>query len=73
MPNLRGPRASRSKPSVEVRNKVVFDDILEELNRHHRAVDENRLREVHDFSSKMHADQVRRSGKPYLTHPISVD
>ena len=55
-----------------MRDKVSFDDILEELNRHHRAVDENRLREVHDFSSKMHADQVRRSGKPYLTHPIYV-
>ena len=30
------------------------------------------LREAHAFSKEMHADQVRRSGKPYVTHPTYV-
>ena len=30
------------------------------------------LRSAHAFSDEMHADQVRRSGKPYVTHPTYV-
>ena len=61
-----------SRPPIEVREKISFDDIVSELEGHNRPVDKDRLLAVHDFSRKMHADQVRRSGKPYLTHPIYV-
>ncbi len=72
MPDLKGARGSRSKPLIEVRDDVSFEDIVLELEKHNRGVDRDRLLAIHDFSRQMHADQVRRSGKPYLTHPLYV-
>ena len=72
MPNLRGVRKSQFKSPLEVRHKVTFDNIVDELEKHNRSIDLDRLQEIHEFSREMHADQVRRSGKPYLTHPIYV-
>jgi len=72
MPKMKVGRDRVSRPPIEVREKISFDDIVSELEKHKRPVDTDRLLAVHDFSRKMHADQVRRSGKPYLTHPIYV-
>ena len=49
-----------------------FDDVLDLLRTHGRAVDEEFLRRVHAFSAESHRDQRRRSGEPYLTHPVHV-
>ncbi|MEZ5331968.1 MAG: bifunctional (p)ppGpp synthetase/guanosine-3',5'-bis(diphosphate) 3'-pyrophosphohydrolase [Thermoanaerobaculia bacterium] len=47
-------------------------EILRRLDEHGRLVDEARLREVYEFSAAKHTDQKRRSGEPYLTHPLQV-
>ena len=73
MANLRKSRSKGSrKPPVEVLDSVQLEDVLEALHRHGRAADEDGLRSAHAFSEEMHADQVRRSGKPYVTHPTYV-
>jgi GTP pyrophosphokinase len=51
---------------------VRFDDILERLEARGRKYDEDFLQRVYVFSAQMHKDQTRRSGEPYLTHPLSV-
>jgi GTP diphosphokinase / guanosine-3',5'-bis(diphosphate) 3'-diphosphatase len=51
---------------------VRFDDILERLQARGRSFDEEFLQRVYVFSARMHKDQTRRSGEPYLTHPLSV-
>jgi GTP diphosphokinase / guanosine-3',5'-bis(diphosphate) 3'-diphosphatase len=51
---------------------VDFDDIVGCLRSHGRRADVAFLRAVHDFSARMHQDQVRRSGEPYLIHPLNV-
>ena len=30
------------------------------------------VKKAYDFAAKMHADQKRRSGEPYIIHPIQV-
>ena len=73
MANLRKSRSKGGpRPPVEVVDSVVLENVLEALERHGRPVDEELLREAHAFSEEMHADQVRRSGKPYVTHPTYV-
>jgi GTP diphosphokinase / guanosine-3',5'-bis(diphosphate) 3'-diphosphatase len=59
-------------PPVPSRPAVRFEDILSALEGNGRKVDPGFLRSVHDFSARMHQDQVRRSGEPYLTHPLNV-
>ena len=59
-------------PPVEFQGEVRFEDVLESLDRQGRAFDPAALRGVYEFSAEKHKDQVRRSGRPYLTHPVAV-
>jgi len=51
---------------------VRLEEIVSCLESHGRKVEPEFLRAVYDFSSAMHSDQVRRSGEPYLIHPLNV-
>src|SRR5262245_4571458 len=75
----RSPKRSAPRPAgkllpapVPPRPDVRFDDIVACLQSHRRRCDVDFLRAVYDFSARMHKDQVRRSGEPYLSHPLSV-
>ncbi len=59
-------------PPVRGRGRIRFEDVVTRLASHGRSFDEAFLRRVYDFSAEMHRDQVRRSGEPYLTHPLAV-
>jgi GTP pyrophosphokinase len=49
-----------------------FEDILEKVERYNPAADVDLLRRAYVFSAKEHRNQVRRSGEPYLIHPLEV-
>ena len=49
-----------------------IDDVIACLAAHGRPVDPDYLRAVYDYSARMHKDQVRRSGEPYVIHPLNV-
>ncbi|MBX7219703.1 MAG: bifunctional (p)ppGpp synthetase/guanosine-3',5'-bis(diphosphate) 3'-pyrophosphohydrolase [Blastocatellia bacterium] len=51
---------------------IRFEDILEKVERYHPNADLDLLRRAYLFSAKMHKGQVRKSGEPYLAHPIEV-
>ncbi|MCZ6726631.1 MAG: bifunctional (p)ppGpp synthetase/guanosine-3',5'-bis(diphosphate) 3'-pyrophosphohydrolase [Acidobacteria bacterium] len=73
MPSVR-ERLSRlrQKPPVERPKKVELADIVARLEESDRAFDHDLLKRVYDFSADKHSDQKRRSGEPYLTHPLQV-
>ncbi|HET7510948.1 MAG TPA: bifunctional (p)ppGpp synthetase/guanosine-3',5'-bis(diphosphate) 3'-pyrophosphohydrolase, partial [Solirubrobacterales bacterium] len=49
-----------------------MDDIFACLTAHGRKVDPVFLRSIYDFSTEMHKDQTRRSGEPFMIHPLNV-
>jgi guanosine-3',5'-bis(diphosphate) 3'-pyrophosphohydrolase len=49
-----------------------IDDVIACLAAHGRPVDPDYLRAVYEYSARMHKDQVRRSGEPYMIHPLNV-
>ena len=51
---------------------VGIGDVLSRLQENERACDESWLRSVVDFAELAHRGQVRRSGKPYISHPLGV-
>jgi GTP pyrophosphokinase len=59
-------------PPVASPGVARIDDVLACLASHGRKVDPDFLRSVYDFSAAMHRDQTRRSGEPYLIHPLNV-
>jgi GTP pyrophosphokinase len=59
-------------PPVAPPGVTRLEDVLDCLASHGRKVDPGFLRSIYDFSAEMHKDQTRRSGEPYLIHPLNV-
>jgi len=51
---------------------IRFDDILEKISSRSSEKDILVLQKAYVFSAKAHQGQVRRSGEPYLSHPLEV-
>jgi guanosine-3',5'-bis(diphosphate) 3'-pyrophosphohydrolase len=67
------PPSSKSQvPPVPSPGVARFEDVLATLAAHGRLSDPGFLRSVFDFSTEMHKDQVRRSGEPFMIHPLNV-
>jgi GTP pyrophosphokinase len=49
-----------------------FEDILELVQTYNPAADQDLLRKAYIFSAREHRNQKRRSGEPYLVHPLEV-
>ena len=59
--------AEDSRPMV-----TRFEDILERVASYNPKANEDLLRKAYIFSAREHRNQVRRSGEPYLVHPLEV-
>jgi len=51
---------------------IHFEEILEKVEAYNPGSDQDLLRRAYVFSAKEHRGQVRRSGEPYLVHPLNV-
>ena len=51
---------------------IRFEEILEKVEAYNPGSDEELLRRAYVFSAREHRGQVRRSGEPYLVHPLNV-
>lgn len=51
---------------------IRFEDILDKVERYHKSQDIDMLRRAYLFSAMVHKGQVRKSGEPYLAHPLEV-
>jgi GTP pyrophosphokinase len=56
---------SRAQPSG-------FEQLLKTVRQHHPKTDLVQLDYAHSVATKYHEGQTRRSGEPYITHPIAV-
>ncbi|HKV07029.1 MAG TPA: bifunctional (p)ppGpp synthetase/guanosine-3',5'-bis(diphosphate) 3'-pyrophosphohydrolase [Thermoanaerobaculia bacterium] len=66
------PTAKNIPAPVPSRTEVRFEDVLALLTSHNRRADPDFLRAVYEFSDRMHQGQTRRSGEPYMIHPLNV-
>src|SRR5262245_37353601 len=51
---------------------IRFETIMEKVRENHPGADEDLLRKAYLFSAREHRGQVRKSGEPYLIHPLEV-
>jgi GTP pyrophosphokinase len=51
---------------------IRFEDLIEKVRATHLDADTELLRRAYVFSAYEHKGQVRRSGEPYLVHPLEV-
>ena len=51
---------------------ISFEKLADKARAFHPDADTDLLRRAYDFSAAEHAGQWRRSGEPYVTHPLEV-
>jgi GTP pyrophosphokinase len=51
---------------------ALYEELLNVLKNKKMPLDRARLERVYEFAERAHAGQLRRSGDPYITHPLSV-
>src|SRR5207245_8700624 len=51
---------------------LTLNDILEKVGTYHPNPDLDVIKKAYVYSAKVHQGQVRRSGEPYLIHPLEV-
>ncbi len=49
-----------------------ISELVEKVQSYYPAADGEIIRTAYEFSAKVHQGQKRRSGEPYLTHPMAV-
>jgi len=52
--------------------KNTLENLLEELKNNPNPIDEELVQLAYVFASAAHEGQVRKSGKPYITHPLAT-
>lgn len=50
----------------------LFKELLSEVAKYHPSGDTSMLQKAYDIAYDAHKDQVRKSGEPYIIHPLSV-
>ncbi len=53
-------------------SKIRIENILNRMERYRPDLDEDLLRHAYVFAANRHQGQIRRSGEPYFTHPLTV-
>lgn len=49
-----------------------IENILLEMREYLRDLDEDKVRRAYEMAEKSHSGQMRRSGEPYIIHPLAV-
>lgn len=50
----------------------TVDELVEKIREFNPTADLDFIRRAYDFSEKAHSGQIRRSGEPYISHPLGV-
>ncbi len=66
----------KEKPIVEVNDFVppeeLHDQLMDTIRKYHPSEDISLVEKAYQVAERAHADQRRKSGEPYITHPLYV-
>ncbi len=51
---------------------LQVDQLIERVRTYQPSADADLIQRAYDYSFRMHAGQTRKSGQPYIVHPVSV-
>ena len=55
----------------EIKNATI-GDIIDVMKKHNKKTDEKLIKRTYEFAKEHHGDQLRKSGEPYIIHPVQV-
>ncbi len=50
----------------------LYDELVEIIEKYHPSKDLSLIKRAYELADEAHKDQRRKSGEPYITHPVSV-
>ncbi len=50
----------------------LFDELIKNLEKYHPAKNFQLIEKAYKIASDAHKNQLRKSGEPYIIHPLSV-
>ena len=56
----------------ELPPESLYEQLIEAIRKYHPSDDMEPIREAYQLAFKAHANQLRRSGDPYIIHPLHV-
>ena len=56
----------------EEKKEIEIQDIILKRKKHSRRVDAKLITRAYNYAANHHGDQCRRSGEPYIIHPLNV-
>lgn len=57
---------------ISEKSPETVEELIENIRSYNPNVEAEIIRKAYEFSEKAHSGQVRRSGEPYITHPLGV-
>ena len=70
-----GPNAPSRRPRLGRRPRgahPILEPLLRTLRQYHPKADIRLIERAYEVADRLHAEQHRRSGEPYITHPLAV-
>src|SRR3954463_4000338 len=65
-------RRVRLRQTVNAPQTLRLNDILDAVTSYHPKADVDLIKKAYVYCAKVHAGQVRKTGEPYLIHPLAV-
>ena len=76
MPEMNRDLDPETQPIVEVRDFVqpetLYDQLLQSIRKYHPSTDVSMVEKAYHIADQAHKGQVRKSGEPYIIHPLYV-
>ena len=57
---------------IKAKGSVTIEDVIEQMSGQYSVEDQDLVRRAHIFSARAHHGQLRKSGEPYVVHPLAV-
>ena len=51
---------------------IIVDELISRISKYHPDDDMDLVRRAYQFAENAHANQFRKSGDPYFSHPCAV-
>ena len=52
--------------------EITIQDVIAKRKQHTRRIDSKLIMRAYNYAAKNHGDQCRKSGEPYIIHPLNV-
>lgn len=57
---------------MEEKIEVTVQDVISKMKEHSRRLDQKLIIRAYNYANKKHGNQCRKSGEPYIIHPLNV-